>query len=61
MAEFPEDGWEHGQGCLGPREAHLAEARAVVTDEGHVHGAACEPAAGKTEGAAVCAVCKVPT
>lgn len=47
MAKFPEDGWEHGQGRFGPCKAHLADARAVVADEGQVHGSA-----GSLDGAA---------
>ena len=37
VSKFPEDGGEHGQGGVCARKAHLAEARAIVTDEGHVH------------------------
>ena len=37
VSKFPEEGGEHGQGGFHARKAHLAEARAVVADEGHVH------------------------
>lgn len=39
VLKFPQDRWEHGQGRFRPREAHLAEAGAVVADDGHAHGA----------------------
>lgn len=40
VAEFPEGGWEHVRGASVPAKPTFAEARAVVADEGHVHGAA---------------------
>lgn len=42
MPKFPEDGGEHSLGYFGSRKAHLAEAGAVVADEGHVHHVACD-------------------
>lgn len=39
VPKFPEDGGEHAEGCFHSREAHLAEAGAEVTDDGHIHGA----------------------
>ena len=56
MPKFPEDGGEHGQGRFHPREAHLAEAGAVVTDEGHVHGAVCDRAGAAGDRTVICAV-----
>ena len=38
--KFPESGWEHCQGCFYPHKTHLVDARAIVTDERHIHGSA---------------------